>query len=207
MAQFFLINPQNPQARLIAQTVEILTQGGVIAYPTDSGYALGCKIGEKSAQDLIRQIRQVDDHHHFTLVCRNLAELSNYAQVNNSQFRLLKAHTPGAYTFILKATREVPRRLQHPKRSTVGLRVPQHEVTQKILEELGEPLMSMTLKIEGIEEQLTEAWEIREHLEHQVALVIDAGDCKNEPTTVIDLTADQPILLRAGAGEISSFGF
>ncbi|HZV98464.1 MAG TPA: L-threonylcarbamoyladenylate synthase, partial [Methylophilaceae bacterium] len=160
MAQYFVIHPQNPQARLIHQAVTILRNGGVIAYPTDSSYALGCMLGNKEAQDRIRAIRGVDDSHHFTLVCRNLAELATYAQVDNSRFRLLKANTPGQYTFILKATREVPRRLQHPKRSTVGLRVPQHAVTQAILDELDEPLLSMTLQLHGDEEPLNEAWEI-----------------------------------------------
>jgi len=206
MAQYFVIHDQNPQVRLIHQAVDILQSGGVIAYPTDSGYALGCMIGNKDAQSRIRQIRGVDENHHFTLVCRNLAELASYAQVNNSQFRLLKANTPGQYTFILKATREVPKRLQHPKKSTLGLRVPEHVVTQSLLEALGEPLLSMTLSINDRLEDLTEAWEIRDVLEHQLDLVIDAGVCLSTPTTVIDLTGDEPLLIRAGSGTLSPFG-
>ncbi|MEN9724854.1 MAG: hypothetical protein RLZZ98_363 [Pseudomonadota bacterium] len=207
MAQYFVIHEANPQARLIQQSVEILKNGGVIAYPTDSSYALGCMIGNKDAQERIRQIRGVDDSHHFTLVCRNLAELATYAQVNNSQFRLLKANTPGQYTFVLKATREVPRRLQHPKRSTLGLRVPDHVATQALLEALGEPLLSMTLSVKEEAEPLHEAWQIRDQLEHQLDLVIDAGICPEEPTTVIDLTDDEPKLLRQGGGDASPFGF
>jgi tRNA threonylcarbamoyl adenosine modification protein (Sua5/YciO/YrdC/YwlC family) len=205
MSQYFVIHAQNPQARLVHQAVEILRNGGVVAYPADSGYALGCALGNKEAQDRIRAIRGVDDSRHFTLVCRHLGELATYAQVNNSQFRLLKANTPGQYTFILKATREVPRRLQHPKRSTIGLRVPQHAVTQAILDELDEPLLSMTLSLPG-EEPLNEAWEIRERLEHQVDLIIDAGTCISEPTTVIDLTGEAPQLVRLGAGDPQPFG-
>lgn len=206
MAQYFVIHEENPQARLISQAVEILKNGGVIAYPTDSTYALGCIIGNKDAQERIRQIRGVDESHHFTLVCRNLAELATYAQVNNSQFRLLKANTPGQYTFVLKATREVPRRLQHPKRNTLGLRVPDHVVTQALLETLGEPLLSMTLSLPNETEPLHEAWEIRDRLEHQLDLVIDAGVCSEAPTTVIDLTDEIPKLLRQGGGDLAPFG-
>lgn len=206
MAQYFVIHPQNPQSRLIHQSVAILQSGGVVAYPTDSSYALGCVLGNKEAQERIRTIRGVDETHHFTLVCRNLAELATYAQVDNSQFRLLKANTPGQYTFILKATREVPRRLQHPKRSTVGLRVPQHAATQALLEELDQPLLSMTLLLPDDELPLNEAWEIRERLEHLVDLVIDAGPCIVTPTTVIDLTAESPQLIRHGAGDPAPFG-
>ena len=207
MAQYFVIHADNPQARLIHQAVEILKAGGVIAYPTDSSYALGCMIGNKDAQERIRQIRGVDEDHHFTLVCRNLAELATYAQVNNSQFRLLKANTPGQYTFVLKATREVPRRLQHPKRSTLGLRVPDHAVSQALLAGLNEPLLSMTLSLKDEAEPLHEAWEIRDRLEHAVDLVIDAGVCSEVPTTVVDLTDDEPKLIREGAGDIAPFGF
>ena len=206
MAQYFVIHPENPQTRLIGQAVAILRDGGVIAYPTDSSYALGCLIGNKDAQDRIRAIRQVGDDHHFTLICRNLAELASYAQVDNSQFRLLKANTPGQYTFILKATREVPRRLQHPKRSTIGLRVPERVVTQALLEALDEPMLSMTLQLPGDEMPLNEGWEIRDQLEHQVELVIDAGACLLEPTTVIDLTGETPSLVRLGAGDPAPFG-
>jgi len=206
MAQYFVIHPENPQARLVHQAVTILNNGGVIAYPTDSTYALGCMLGNVDAQWRIRDIRGVDENHHFTLVCRNLAEIGNYAQVNNSQFRMLKANTPGRYTFVLKASREVPRRLQHPKRSTIGLRVPDHTVTQAILDELNQPLLSMTLLLPGESEPMNEAWDIRDRLEHQVDLVIDAGACVAEPTTVIDLTAESPQLLRLGAGDPAPFG-
>ena len=206
MAQYFVINAENPQARLIKHAVEILREGGVIAYPTDSSYALGCMLGFKDAQDRIRRIRHLGDDHLFTLVCCNLSELSIYAQVDNIQFRLLKANTPGAYTFILKATREVPRRLQHPKRSAVGIRVPDHAVAQALLDELGEPLLSMTLQLPGDDEPLNEAWEIRERLEHQVDLVIDSATGHAGPTTVIDLTASAPVLIRQGAGDAAPFG-
>ncbi len=206
MAQYFVINAENPQARLIKHAVEILREGGVIAYPTDSSYALGCMLGFKDAQDRIRQIRQVNETHLFTLVCRNLGELATYAQVDNMQFRLLKANTPGAYTYILKATREVPRRLQHPKRSAVGIRMPDHAVVQALLDELGEPLLSMTLQLPGDDEPLNEAWEIRERLEHQVDLVIDSATGHAGPTTVIDLTASAPVLVRQGAGNAAPFG-
>lgn len=206
MAQYFVIHPENPQARLVHQAVTILNNGGVIAYPTDSTYALGCMLGNVDAQRRIRDVRGVDESHHFTLVCRNLAEIGNYAQVNNSQFRMLKANTPGRYTFVLKASREVPRRLQHPKRSTIGLRVPDHTVTQAILGELNQPLLSMTLLLPDDSEPMNEAWEIRDRLEHQVDLVIDAGACVAEPTTVIDLTAESPQLLRLGAGDPAPFG-
>ena len=206
MAQYFVIHPQNPQARLVHQAAEILRGGGIVAYPTDSSYALGCMLGNKDAQQRIRAIRAVDEGHHFTLVCRDLAELATYAQVDNSQFRLIKANTPGPYTFILKATREVPRRLQHPRRSTIGLRVPDHAVTQAMLAELDQPLLSMTLLLADEAEPLNEAWEIRERLEHQLDLVIDAGACPAQPTTVIDLTGDAPQLVRQGAGDLAAFG-
>ena len=206
MSQLFNINLANPQARLITHTAEILQAGGVIAYPTDSGYALGCMIGHSDAQARIRQIRAADEQHLFTLVCRNLAELGNYAIVSNSQFRLLKANTPGAYTFILNATREVPRKLQHPKRNTIGLRVPEHAVVQAILEAINAPLLSMTLLLPDEEEMLTQAWEIREKLEHSVDLVIDVGHCLAGATSVINLTQDVPELIRAGLGDLGPFG-
>ncbi len=205
MAQYFVINAENPQPRLIKHVVEILRDGGVIAYPTDSSYALGCMMGFKDAQDKIRQIRDLDESHLFTLVCRNLSELSVYAQVDNSQFRLLKANTPGAYTFILNATREVPRRLQHPKRSAVGIRVPNHAVVQALLDGLGEPLLSMTLQLPGDAEPLNEAWEIRDRLEHSVDLVIDSAISHAGLTTVIDLTEVAPVLVRQGAGNAAPF--
>ena len=206
MAQFFSINPNNPQLRLIRQAAAILRSDGVIVYPTDSCYALGCHLGDKNAMTRIRTIRQVDDRHHFTLVCRDLAEISRYAKVDNSQYRLLKASTPGSYTFILEATREVPRRLQHPKRSTIGLRIPNHPVVQALLEELKEPLLSSTLMLPGDELPLNDAEEIRDRLEHQVELVLDGGPCGLEMTTVIDLTGEVPELTRQGKGSLTPFG-
>ena len=206
MAQYFVINAENPQARLIKHTVEILREGGVIAYPTDSSYALGCMIGFKEAQDKIRQIRGLNDSHLFTLVCSDLSALSTYAQVDNSQFRLLKANTPGAYTFVLKATKEVPRRLQHPKRSAVGIRVPNHAVVQALLAELAEPLLSMTLLLPDDDEPLNEPWQIRDRLESQVELVIDSAISHAGLTTVIDLTESLPALIRQGIGDAAPFG-
>ena len=206
MAQFFVINADNPQARLIKHAVEILRAGGVIAYPTDSSYALGCMMGFKDAQDKIRQIRGLNEDHLFTLVCRNLSELSVYAQVDNSQFRLLKANTPAAYTFVLKATREVPRRLQHAKRSSIGIRVPNHLVVQALLDELAEPMLSMTLQLPNDDEPLNEAWEIRERLESQVDLVIDSALGFVGMTTVIDLTTAEPSLIRQGVADAAPFG-
>jgi tRNA threonylcarbamoyl adenosine modification protein (Sua5/YciO/YrdC/YwlC family) len=206
MAQYFVINADNPQPRLIKHAVEILRAGGVIAYPTDSSYALGCMIGFKDAQDKIRQIRGVDDEHLFTLVCRNLSELSVYAQVDNAQFRLLKANTPAAFTFVLKATREVPRRLQHPKRSAVGIRVPNHAVVQALLAELNEPLLSMTLQLPNEDVPLNEPWEIRDQLENQLDLVIDSAIDDIGLTTVIDLTTETPSLIRQGVASGVPFG-
>jgi tRNA threonylcarbamoyl adenosine modification protein (Sua5/YciO/YrdC/YwlC family) len=206
VAQFFSIHTDTPNIRLIRQAVAIVRSGGIIVYPTDSCYALGCHIGDKDAMTRIRAIRQVDERHHFTLVCRNLAEIATYAKVDNSQYRLLKATTPGSYTFILQATREVPRRLQHPKRSTIGLRIPGHPVVQALLEELDEPLLSSTLILPGDKLPLNDAEEIRERLEHQVELVMDAGSCGIDMTTVIDLTTDVPALVRPGKGDLEPFG-
>lgn len=206
MSQFFAIHLKNPESRLIKRAVDIVRQGGVIAYPTDSCYALGCHIGDKTAMERMRRIRGVDERHHFTLVCRDLSEIGTFAKVDNAQYRLLKAHTPGTYTFILKATRELPRRLAHPKRATVGVRVPEHPVTHALLTELNEPLLSTTLILPGQKDPLNDAESIRQYLEHQVDLILDGGACGVEPTTVIDLSDDTPILIRQGKGEIASFG-
>ncbi|MDG9668488.1 L-threonylcarbamoyladenylate synthase [Hahella sp. CR1] len=205
MSQFFQIHQDNPQSRLVRQAVEIIHNGGVIVYPTDSGYALGCAIGDKSAADRIKSIRRLDDKHNFTLVCRDLSDISTYAKVDNSTYRLLKNHTPGAYTFILPATSEVPRRLLHPKRRQIGIRVPDNRIAQALLEELGEPLMSSTLIMPGEEMPMTDPYEIRQMLEHAVDLIIDGGFCGMEPTSVVDLTDDAPVILREGAGDISGF--
>lgn len=205
MSQFFHVHLDNPQPRLIAQAAEILRKGGVIVHPTDSGYAISCALGNVDAQARIRQIRGVDEKHLFTLLCRSLSELGNYAVVSNSQFRLLKANTPGAYTFILNATREVPRKLQHPKRSTVGIRVPQHNVVQAILEVMNAPLLSMTLHFPDEDIVLNDAWEIRDRLEHHVDLVVDAGHCVTGGTTVVNLTGDTPELIRVGLGDLAPF--
>ncbi|HLQ25459.1 MAG TPA: L-threonylcarbamoyladenylate synthase [Acidiferrobacterales bacterium] len=205
MAQYFHIHPHNPQPRLIRRAAEIICRDGVIAYPTDSSYALGCHIGNKEAVARIRTIRQLDHKHNFTLVCRDLSEIAVYAKVNNVAYRLLKANTPGPYTFILPATREVPRRLQHPKRKTIGLRIPDNIISQALLAELGEPLMSVTLILPGEQLPLSDPVEIRAHLEHRLDLIIDGGYCGLEPTTVIDLESDQPHITRAGKGASSAF--
>lgn len=202
MSQFFEIHPDTPQPRLIKRAVELLRAGEVIAYPTDSSYALGCLVGDKAAMEKIRRIRRLDDKHNFTLVCRDLSEIAIYARVDNTAFRLLKSFTPGPYTFIFKATNEVPRRLQHGKRKTIGIRVPDHRVTQALLDELGEPLMSTTLILPGEELPLNDPWEIRERLEHELGAVIAAGPCSPEPTTVVDMTEGVPELLREGQGSI-----
>lgn len=207
MAQFFSIHPENPQGRLINQAVDILRRGGLIAYPTDSAYALGCHIGDKFALDRIRAIRQLDKNHNFTLMCRDLSELANYARVDNAAFRLIKKHTPGPYTFILNATAEVPRRLMHPKRKTLGLRVPDNAIALALMRELGEPLMTSSLILPGESVPLTDPYDIRETLEHQLELVIDGGYCGMEPTTVVDLTGDEPQVTRIGCGEITDFEF
>ena len=207
MSQFITLHPTHPEPRLIKRAVEIVRRGGVIAYPTDSCYALGCHLGDKTAMERIRTIRDVDERHHFTLVCRDLSEIGAFAKVNNAQYRLLKAHTPGSYTFILQATRELPRRLAHPKRATIGVRVPQHVMAQALLAELGEPLLSSTLILPGDDQPLNDAAEIQAHLDHQLDLIIDGGACGVEPTTVIDLSADEPILVRRGKGDASVFGF
>jgi tRNA threonylcarbamoyl adenosine modification protein (Sua5/YciO/YrdC/YwlC family) len=205
MSQFFQIHPENPQARLIGQVVDILQQGGVIAYPTDSSYALGCRIGDKRAMDKIRFIRRLEDNHNFTLVCRDLSEIGIYAKVDNRAYRLVKALTPGPYTFILEATREVPRRLQNPKRKTIGIRVPDNVIVQALLETLGEPLMSTTLILPGDDMPLTDPYEIRDLLDHQLDAIIDGGYCGFEATTVVDLVGDEPVVLRKGRGDTEVF--
>lgn len=205
MSQFFQIHPETPQPRLVTRAVEILRAGGLIVYPTDSCYALGCQLGNTQAVERIRQIRRVDDGHHFTLVCRDLSELATYARVDNSAYRLLRSFTPGPYTFILRATREVPRRLQHPRRRTIGLRVPDNAVAQALLDALGEPLISSTLLLPEEEMPLTDPKEIRERLEGRVDLVIDGGNCGLEPTSVVDLSEETPRVVRRGRGEIAAF--
>lgn len=206
MSQFFRIHPQNPQKRLIQQAAAIVLEGGVIVYPTDSTYALGCRVGDKSALDRICAIRRLEAGHQFTLACRDLSEIAAYAVVGNSEFRLLKANTPGAYTFILPATREVPKRLLHPKRRTIGLRVPDHAIAQALLAAIGAPLLTTTLALPGEDEPLADPDEIRTRLEHQVDLVIDGGPCGREPTTVVDLVGAEPVLVRVGKGDASIFG-
>ena len=205
MSQFFHIHPDNPQKRLISQACDIIRKGGLVVYPTDSGYALGCHIGDKAAMDKIRRIRQLDDDHNFTLVCRDLSELSTYAKVNNSVYRAIKAHTPGAYTFILPATKEVPRRLQHAKRKTIGLRIPDNKITLALLEELDEPLMSSTLILPDEDNPMTDPEEIVDHIGKQVDLIIDGGYGTNEATTVIEYIDDMPEVLRVGLGDSSPF--
>ncbi|HIZ49633.1 MAG TPA: threonylcarbamoyl-AMP synthase [Candidatus Pseudomonas excrementavium] len=206
MSQYFQIHPDNPQARLIRQAVEVVRDGGVIAYPTDSAYALGCHLGDKNALERIRRLRQLDDKHNFTLVCRDLSELGTYAKVDNATFRLLKNNTPGPYTFILHATTEVPRRLLHPKRRTIGLRIPDHQLTLALLEALGEPLMSVTLQLPGESLPLTDPEDIRERLDKQVDLIIDGGACTVEPTTVVALLNGETEVRRIGRGDPEPFG-
>jgi tRNA threonylcarbamoyl adenosine modification protein (Sua5/YciO/YrdC/YwlC family) len=206
MSQYFEIHPENPQKRLIQQAVNILREGGVIAYPTDSAYALGCCVGEKKAVERIKRIRELDDKHNFTLMCADLSELSVYAKVDNSVFRMLKNTTPGPYTFILNATTEVPRLLLHPKRRTIGLRVPDHVLTRSLLEELGAPMMSVTLILPGETLPMHEADEIRERLGKLVDLIIDGGACSIDPTTVVNLCTGVPEITRAGRGDLAPFG-
>ncbi len=205
MAQYFHIHTANPQARLIRKAVDIVRAGGVIVYPTDSSYAIGCHIGDKHALERIRAIRRLDKQHNFTLVCRDLSELAAYAQIDNPTFRVLKANTPGPYTFILPATREVPRRLQHPKRQTIGLRVPDHAIAQALLAELGEPLMSVTLILPGDDFPPSDPEEIRARLEHAVDLIIDGGPCGMEPTTVVELDQGHATVARVGKGDPGRF--
>jgi len=207
MSQYFAVHPTHPQPRLIAQAAAIIRAGGVIAYPTDSCYAIGCQIGNKEAMQRLRTIRRIDDKHHLTLMCRDLSEIATYAQVDNVQYRLLKKITPGSYTFILQASREVPRRLLHPRRKTIGLRVPEHAVANALLAALGEPLLSATLILPGDAQPLNDAQEIRVRLEHALDLVLDGGSCGIDPTTMVDLTGALPQLLRQGKGSVEPFGF
>jgi len=206
MARIFDVHPDNPQARMLSEAVKLLRQGGVMVYPTDSCYAIGCMIGNKDGMAAIRQIRGVDEKHHFTLICRDLSEIARYARVDNSQYRLLKAATPGSYTFILEATREVPRRLLHPKRSTIGLRVPDHKVIAALLEELNEPILSMTLQLPDHEYPLNDPDDIIENLDNRVEVILTCGYCGIEPTTVIDLTGPVPELIRQGTGDVARLG-
>jgi tRNA threonylcarbamoyl adenosine modification protein (Sua5/YciO/YrdC/YwlC family) len=205
MAQYFVIHPTHPQARLIARAAEIVRAGGVIAYPTDSCYALGCHVGDKSAMERLRRIRGVDERHHFTLMCRDLSEIGTYARVDNAQYRLLRTLTPGSYTFILEGTKDLPRRILNPRRKTIGLRVPDHPVALALLAELGEPLLSTTLLLPGDDAPLEDAGEIRTRLERDVELVLDGGPCGTAPTTVVDLTGAVPEVLRAGKGAVAPF--
>ncbi|ALG12563.1 L-threonylcarbamoyladenylate synthase [Kibdelosporangium phytohabitans] len=205
MARYFDVHPDNPQKRSISQVVELLRQDGLIAYPTDSCFALGCQLGNRDGIDRIRQIRHLDDRHHFTLVCQDFAQLGQFVYVDNDVFRAIKAVTPGSYTFILPATKEVPRRMQHPKKKTVGVRIPDHTVTQALLAELGEPLLSSTLLLPDQEEPMTQGWEIKEHLDNVIDAVIDSGECGTVPTTVIDFSQGEPEIVREGAGDVSRF--
>ena len=206
MARYLSIHPDDPQQRLLAQAAEVVREGGVVAIPTDSCYALGCHLGDKDAVERIRRIRGVDERHHLTLMCRDLSEIAQFARVDNAQYRLLKATTPGSYTFILEGTKELPRRVLHPKRKTIGLRVPAHKVALALLAELDEPLLTSTLMLPGDEAPLTEAWEIQDRLDDYLELILDGGHCGTEPTTVVDLTRLPPELIRAGRGALAPFG-
>lgn len=205
MAQFFQIHPQNPQPRLLRQAAQAIDAGGIVALPTDSSYALVCHLDDKGAVDRLRRIRGIDERHHLTLLCRDLSEISTYARVDNRQYRLLKAATPGPYTFILEATREVPRRLSHPSRKTIGLRVPEHAIAQALLAELQQPLLGTTLLLPGSDEPMNDPEDIRETLQKQVDVVIDGGACSLLPTSVVDLTGESPVVLREGRGDVSLF--
>ncbi len=205
MAQFFQIHPDNPQPRLIHQAVEILREGGVIIYPTDSSYAIGCQVGNKAAMDRIRQIRRLDDKHNFTLVCRDLSEISQYTKLDNQQYRLIKGFTPGPYTFILKATKQVPKRLMHPKRKTIGIRIPDNRIALALLEELNEPILSSTLILPGEDLPMMDPYDMKQTLENQVDLIIDGGYCGYDPTTVVVMEDDEPWVARHGKGDASLF--
>ncbi|MCF7549791.1 MULTISPECIES: L-threonylcarbamoyladenylate synthase [Pseudonocardia] len=205
MARYVDVHPENPQRRAIGQVIALVREGGLIAYPTDSCYALGCALGNAEGLARIRQIRKLDDKHHFTLVCRDFAQLGQFVQVSNAVFRAVKAATPGQYTFILPATKEVPRRLLHPKKKTVGVRIPDHRVVQALLDELGEPLLSSTLLLPDAAEPPTQGWEIKETLDAALDAVVDSGECGTEPTTVVDLSGPEPEIVRRGAGDPSRF--
>jgi tRNA threonylcarbamoyl adenosine modification protein (Sua5/YciO/YrdC/YwlC family) len=205
MARYLDVHPVNPQPRTIAQVVSIVRDGGLIAYPTDSCFALGCAIGNRDGLERIRSIRKLDDKHHFTLVCSDFAQLGQFVQIGNAVFRAVKASTPGTFTFILPATKEVPRRLMHPRKKTVGVRIPDHPVAQALLAELGEPLLSSTLLLPGEDEPLTQGWDIKEQLDHQLDAVIDSGECGTVPTTVVDLSGAEPEIIRMGAGDAERF--
>ncbi|MFC5301237.1 L-threonylcarbamoyladenylate synthase [Azospira restricta] len=207
MTQYLQIHPDDPQPRYLERAAAIVRAGGIVAFPTDSCYALGCHLGDKAAVDRIRALREVDERHHLTLMCRDLSEIAQYARVDNAQYRLLKATTPGSYTFILEGTKELPRRVLHPKRKTIGLRVPEHRVALALLAALGEPLLTTTLILPGDEAPLTEGWEIQDRLDGQLDLILDGGHCGTEPTTVVDLTGGQPVLVRAGRGSLAPFAF
>ncbi|MGW0733973.1 L-threonylcarbamoyladenylate synthase [Streptomyces sp. NPDC002851] len=205
MAKYFDVHPENPQRRSIVSAAESIRSGALVAYPTDSCFALGCQPGNREGVDRIRSIRELDERHHFTLVCKDVAQLGQLVYFDNDVFRAIKAATPGSYTFILPATREVPRRLQHPRKKTVGVRIPDHVVAQALLEELGEPLLSSTLLLPGEDEPMTQGWEIKERLDHVVDAVLDSGDCGTEPTTVIDFSGDEVEIVRRGAGDTALF--
>ncbi|WP_053663306.1 L-threonylcarbamoyladenylate synthase [Streptomyces sp. MMG1121] len=205
MAKYFDVHPENPQSRSIAQIADAVRSDALIAYPTDSCYALGCRLGSRDGMERIRSIRHLDDRHHFTLMCRDFAQLGQFVRVDNDVFRAVKASTPGSYTFILPATREVPRKLLHPKKKTVGVRIPDHVVTQALLAELGEPLLSSTLLLPDEEEPLTQGWEIKDRLDHVVDAVVDSGECGTEPTTVVDFSGGEAEIVRRGAGDTDRF--
>ncbi|MFF7385202.1 L-threonylcarbamoyladenylate synthase [Streptomyces griseoluteus] len=205
MAKYFDVHPDNPQPRAVAQIADAVRSGSLIAYPTDSCYALGCRLGSKDGMERIRAIRKLDDRHHFTLMCQNFAQLGQFVRIDNDVFRAVKAATPGSYTFILPATREVPRMLLHPKKRTVGVRIPDHVVTQALLAELGEPLVSSTLLLPDEEEPLTQGWEIKDRLDHVVDAVVDSGECGTEPTTVVDFSSGEAEIVRVGAGDPARF--
>ncbi|MER6676682.1 L-threonylcarbamoyladenylate synthase [Streptomyces sp. NPDC000983] len=205
MAKYFDVHPDNPQPRVISQVADSVRADALIAYPTDSCYALGCRLGSRDGTDRIRSIRRLDDRHHFTLVCQDFAQLGQFVRIDNDVFRAIKASTPGSYTFILPATREVPRMLQHPKKKTVGVRIPDHVVTQALLAELGEPLLSSTLLLPDEDEPMTQGWEIKDRLDHVLDGVVDSGECGTEPTTVIDFSGGEAEIIRRGAGDVTRF--